>query len=114
VLEVQLITAGRLIALAAIELEVDGIAIVLQGVRVVRTGPRTVGVAPPSYRGSTGAAVPAVMLPEELSEAIAGAVLDKYEAQRSALHHHNEKAAVHGGSCQRPIRSQYYRSLAGD
>lgn len=82
VLRIDPVPAGRLLALAAVELLVDGIMIELRGVRVVRTGPRTLGVEPPTYRGPTGAAVPAVILPPELSAAIASAVLDEYQAGR--------------------------------
>ena len=62
VLGIERASAGRLVA-SSVEIEVDEIAIVLQGARVMRTRPRTLGVAPPSYRGPTGASVPAVLLP---------------------------------------------------
>lgn len=82
VLGIERAPAGRLVGLAAVELLIDGVAIVLQGVRIIRTGPRGLGVEAPTFRGPTGAAVPTVILPPELSAAIARVVLDEYEADR--------------------------------
>src|ERR671919_3036603 len=63
--------AGRLIALAAIELELDGVALVVQGVRVVRQSTRIDTEAPRFRDPRTGQWVPALILPDELRRAIA-------------------------------------------
>jgi hypothetical protein len=63
--------AGRLIALAAIELELDGVALVVQGVRVVRQDRRIATEAPRFRDPRTGRWLPALILPDELGRAIA-------------------------------------------
>jgi hypothetical protein len=63
--------AGRLIALASVELELDGVILVMQGVRVVRMG-NGVLTEPPKFRDPrTGGWIPALIVPAELGEAIA-------------------------------------------
>jgi hypothetical protein len=63
--------AGRLAALAAIEIELDGIALTVRGVRVVRQKNRMI-TEPPRYRDPrTGQWLPALILPEELGAAVA-------------------------------------------
>jgi len=63
--------AGRLTALAAIELELDGIGLTVQGVRVIRRNGR-VTIEAPHYRNpKTGQWLPALILPDELGAAIA-------------------------------------------
>ena len=63
--------AGRLIALAVIELELDGVALVVQGVRVVRQSNRIATEAPRFRDPRTGQWVPALILPDEFGRAIA-------------------------------------------
>lgn len=63
--------AGRLIALASIELELDGVALVVQGIRVVRHNNRISTEAPRFRDPRTGQWVPALILPDELGRAIA-------------------------------------------
>lgn len=81
VLQVERAYAGRLLALAEVEIEIDGIVIVLHGVRVVDLGPRSLGVEPPAWRAGAQSRA-AISLPEELTATIADAVLDAYEAAR--------------------------------
>ena len=45
VLGLKCVDAGRLLALAEVELEIAGIVFTLRGVRVIKTGPRSHGVA---------------------------------------------------------------------
>jgi hypothetical protein len=72
VIEVERVAgAGRLIALAAIELELDGVALVVQGVRVVRQDRRIATEAPRFRDPRTGRWLPALILPDELGRAIA-------------------------------------------
>jgi hypothetical protein len=63
--------AGRLAALAAIEIELDGIALTVQGVRVLRQKNRLTTEAPRYRDPRTGRWLPALILPEELGAAIA-------------------------------------------
>ena len=80
VLGLKCVDAGRLLALAEVELEIAGIVFTLRGVRVIKTGPRSHGVAAPCYRGANGRLADAISLPPELAQAVAGVVLDEYEA----------------------------------
>ena len=63
--------AGRLAALAAIEIELDGVALTVQGVRVLRQKNRITTEAPRYRDPRTGQWLPALILPEELGAAIA-------------------------------------------
>ena len=63
--------AGRLAALAAIEIELDGVALTVQGVRVVRRNNRITTEAPRYRSPKTGQWLPALILPDELGIAIA-------------------------------------------
>jgi hypothetical protein len=76
--------AGRLAALAAIEIELDGVALTVQGVRVLRHNNR-ITTEPPRYRDPrTGRWLPALILPDELGAAIAREVHRIVLSQRRA------------------------------
>jgi hypothetical protein len=62
---------GRLLALAALEIEFDGVVLGLQGVQVIRQGRRITTQAPHFRNPKTGIWTPAVILPDELGAAIA-------------------------------------------
>jgi hypothetical protein len=63
--------AGRLVALAKVELELDGVVLVMQGVRVMRER-GGITVQPPRSRDPrTGNWIPALLVPAELGQAIA-------------------------------------------
>lgn len=62
---------GRLLALAALEIDFDGVTLRLQGVQVVRQGKGITTQAPRFRDPKKGAWVPAVILPDELGAAIA-------------------------------------------
>lgn len=64
--------AGRLVALAKVELELDGVVLVMQGVRVVRQCDRITSQAPRYRDPRTGNWLPALIIPDELGQAIAG------------------------------------------
>ena len=64
--------AGRLVALATVEIDLEGVVIVVQGMRVVRERRRVTTQAPRFRNPRTGAWTPAVILPHELGAAIAG------------------------------------------
>jgi hypothetical protein len=63
--------AGRLVALAKVELELDGVVLVMQGVRVMRQRDRITTQAPRFRDPRTGDWIPALIVPEELGQAIA-------------------------------------------
>jgi hypothetical protein len=62
---------GRLLALAALEIDFDGVVLQLQGVQVIRQGKRITTQAPRFRDPKNGVWVPAVILPDELGTAIA-------------------------------------------
>jgi hypothetical protein len=62
---------GRLLALAALEIEFDGVTLGLHGVQVIRRGRRIATQAPRFRNPKTGVWAPAVVLPDELGAAIA-------------------------------------------
>ena len=62
---------GRLLALATLEIDFDGVTLWLQGVQVVRQGKRITTQAPRFRDPKMGTWVPAVILPDELGAAIA-------------------------------------------
>jgi hypothetical protein len=76
--------AGRLAALAAIEIELDGIALTVQGVRVVRQSNRITTEAPHYRDPRTGQWRPALILPDELGAAIGREVQRIVMGQRRA------------------------------
>jgi hypothetical protein len=63
--------AGRLAALAAIEIVLDGVALTMQGLRVIRQNNRITTEAPRYRNPATGQWQPALILPDELGVAIA-------------------------------------------
>jgi len=62
---------GRLAALSAIEIELDGVALTVRGVRVLRQKNRITTEAPRYRDPRTGHWLPALILPDELGRAIA-------------------------------------------
>lgn len=66
---------GGLIALADAEVLVDGVSLLIHGLRVSRLSDGRMGVEAPTTRNEAGRWVPAVTLPPELGRAMASAVL---------------------------------------
>lgn len=86
---------GRLLALASVELVIDGVAITLQGVQIMLRGAtHDLAVAAPVFRGPTLATLPAVILPDDLASAVADAVLDQYQA--GAARSNLQQEVTHG------------------
>lgn len=65
---------GRLIALACVEIELDGIPILLQGVKVTKLPSGGMKCDAPCYRDPDGSWLPAVVLPADLAKGIADEV----------------------------------------
>lgn len=71
-----------MLALANVTVEIAGIELTLQGVQVVRGGDGSLGCRAPTFRHPrTGKWLPAVMLPAELSRAVAAEVITAFEGQ---------------------------------
>ena len=66
---------GRLAALADLRIEIEGVVLLLQGVRVLHEPDGGLACQEPRFRHPDGRWVQVAVLPPELSDAIAGAVL---------------------------------------
>jgi hypothetical protein len=76
--------AGRLVALAKVELELDGVVLVMQGVRVLRQRDRITTQAPRFRDPRTGNWIPALIVPDELGRAIARELHEMLFCQRKS------------------------------
>lgn len=77
--------AGRLVALATVEIDLEGVVIVVQGVQVIRHRGRITTQAPRFRNPRTGVWMPAVILPHELGSAIAGELHEMLRRQPGCL-----------------------------
>ncbi len=66
---------GRLAALADVRIEIEGVVVLLQGVRVLREPDGGLACQEPRFRHPDGRWVLVAVLPPELSDAIAATVL---------------------------------------
>ncbi len=66
---------GRLAGLADVRIEIEGVVLLLQGVRVLREPDGGLACQEPRFRHPDGRWVQAAVLPPELSDAIAAAAL---------------------------------------
>jgi stage V sporulation protein G len=66
----RVVGAGRLVALATVEIDLEGVVVLVQGVQVIRKRGRISSQAPRFRNPQTGAWMPAVILPDELGAAI--------------------------------------------
>jgi stage V sporulation protein G len=66
---------GRLAGLADLRIEIEGVVLLLQGVRVLREPDGGLACQEPRFRHPDGRWMPVAVLPPELSEAIAATVL---------------------------------------
>jgi hypothetical protein len=72
---IELVSMGAVMALATVDLEIDGVNLRIEGVRVTRRG-GLLACEPPHFRDPrSGQWRPALLLPKELSDVIAGEVL---------------------------------------
>ena len=67
----RIVGAGRLVALATVEIDLEGVMVLVQGVQVIRQRGRISTQAPRFRNPQSGAWMPAVILPDELGGAIA-------------------------------------------
>ena len=80
VLSARAVRRGRLVAVASVEIDIEGVVFVLDGVRVFRfrvDGDRREmqGVGPPCYRDPDGSWRDAVRLPPEVEKVLGDEVL---------------------------------------
>lgn len=66
---------GRLLGFAAVVLEIGGVEIRLQGVQIVRADDGSLKCLPPTYKHLDGRWLPSVVLPPDLSAALATEIL---------------------------------------
>jgi len=77
VLSVKPVKFGRIFALASVEIDLDGVLLVIHGVRAIRAQPMGTRIDLPVYRDENGVWQRAITLPEEISGAIGKAILDE-------------------------------------
>lgn len=74
--------SGRLVALATVAIDIEGVELVLQGIQIMREPDGTWTVRAPRWRHpGSGKWVPAVVLPDELQDAIGVEVLGRITSQ---------------------------------
>ena len=75
VLAVTPARAGRLFALASVEIDIGGVVIELHGIRALRVGTDGTRIELPQFRDAAGLPRPVVTLPPEIYQPIGDAVL---------------------------------------
>ena len=76
VLSITPVRAGRLFALASVEIEIGGVAIELHGLRVLRVGAEGTRIELPQFRDAAGLYRAVVTLPPEVYGPIGDVVID--------------------------------------
>src|SRR5205085_1446169 len=74
VLSVTPLRAGRLFALASVEIDIDGIRIEVRGIRAMRVATGATRVELPTFRDAAGQSRAAIVLPDEVHAPIGAAV----------------------------------------
>ena len=77
---IEPVRAGRLVAIATVSIDVNGVEFRIQGVRIIRRADGLCAVEAPQFRRPGGQWVPAVTLPDALKNAIAAEILERVEA----------------------------------
>jgi stage V sporulation protein G len=85
VLSVRPMRAGKLFALASVEIDIDGIQIAIHGVRALNAAGGT-RIELPQFRDHSGALRTAITLPEEVRGTIGDAVIDELIERGLARH----------------------------
>ena len=76
VLSVTPIRAGRLFALAAVEIDIDGVRIEVRGIRAMRVPTGETRVELPKFRDAAGQSRAVIVLPDEVRGPIGDAVIE--------------------------------------
>ena len=77
VVSVKPVKFGKIFALASVEIDIDGVLLVLHGVRAIRVQPMGTRIDLPMFRDENGVWRRAVTLPDEICGPIGRAVLDE-------------------------------------
>jgi hypothetical protein len=85
VLSIKPVKFGRIFALASVEIDIDGVVLVIHGVRAMRTQPMGTRVDLPVFRDENGVWQRAISLPDEISGPMGKAVLDELVARGLAV-----------------------------
>ena len=85
VLSIKPVKFGRIFALASVEIDIDGVVLVIHGVRAIRAQPTGTRVDLPVFRDENGVWQRAITLPDEISGPIGKAVLDELVARGLAV-----------------------------
>jgi hypothetical protein len=81
VLSIKPVNFGRIFALASVEIDIDGVLLVIHGVRAIRARPMGTRVDLPVFRDENGVWQRAITLPDEICGPIGKAVLDELVAR---------------------------------
>jgi hypothetical protein len=92
VLSVTPMRAGKLFALAAVEIDIDGVLIEIHGIRATHVPVAATRIELPTYRDDAGRSQPAIVLPEEARGPIGDAVLDRLVELGLAVRRHRQAA----------------------
>jgi hypothetical protein len=85
VLSIKPVKLGKIFALASVEVDIDGVLLVIHGVRAMRAQPMGTRIDLPVYRDENGVWRRAITLPDEISGAIGKAVLDELVVRGLAI-----------------------------
>ena len=85
VLSVKPVKFGRIFALASVEVDIDGVLLVIHGVRAIRVQPIGTQIDLPMFRDENRTWRHAITLPDEISGPIGRAVLDELGARGLAV-----------------------------
>lgn len=77
VLSIKPVKFGKIFALASVEIDIDGVLLVIHGVRAIRVHPIGTRIDLPMFRDESGVWRHAITLPEEICEPIGRAMLDE-------------------------------------
>lgn len=76
VLSVKPVKFGKIFALASVELDIDGVLLVIHGVRAIQVRPMGTRIDLPMFRDENGTWRHAITLPDETCKPLGRAVLD--------------------------------------
>jgi stage V sporulation protein G len=68
------VRVGKLFALAAVELDIDGVPVEIHGIRATHVPPGATKIELPTYKDAVGRSRAAIILPEEVRGPIGDAV----------------------------------------
>jgi hypothetical protein len=85
VLSVKPVKFGKIFALASVEVDIDGVLLVLHGLRAIRVQPTGTRIDLPMFRDENGTWRHAITLPDESCRPIGRAVLDELVERGLAL-----------------------------